>query len=79
MFSFLQFMIGMNIARNPAIILVGAFYYGLYLGCNEFCESAKEIYIIHKNNDNHKNLANYKKYLSNYKTNINNKSTYFNY
>lgn len=66
-------MIGMNIARNPAIILVGAFYYGLYLGCNEFCESAKEIYIIHKNNDNNK------KYLSNYKTNINNKSTYFKY
>lgn len=37
-------MIGMNIARNPSIILVGAFYYSLYLGCNEFCESANKIY-----------------------------------
>jgi len=79
MFSFSSFMIGMNIARNPAIILYGAFYYGLYLGCNEFCESAKEIYYIHKNNNNNKILVNYKKYLSNYKTNHNNKSTYFNY
>lgn len=69
----------MNIARNPAIILVGAFYYGLYLGCNEFCESAMKIYNIHNNNNNNKMLINYKKFLSNYKTNINNKSTYFNY
>lgn len=79
MFSFLQFMIGMNIARNPAIILYGAFYYGLYLGCNEFCESAKEIYNIHTNDNNVEIIANYKNYLSNYKININNKSRYFNY
>jgi len=75
MFSFLQFMIGMQIVRHPSIVLLGIGYYTLYLGCNQFCENIKEIHYT----DNSKNLSNYKKYLSNYKKNTINKTKYFNY